>query len=99
MIYDKTSITGLMMDQHETHRLRNLFYKKIESAYYKPDYGLDWDLWFSDRFEVSTGSFLSYLGQEATKNGIVILDQNAFVQDFSLHVTFKLLSEKITLVN
>lgn len=98
MITKKNSFSGLMDQQHETHRLDNLFYKKVDSAYYLPDYGLDWDLWLSQRIEVSTGSWSSYFTQEATLNGIVILDQFAKIEDFSLKVTIQLLSEKVLLI-
>jgi hypothetical protein len=98
MINPKNSFTGLMNEQHETHRLNNLFFKKVDSAYYLPTYGLDWDLWLSQRIEVSTGSWSSYFTQEATLNGIVILDQFAKIEDFSLKVTIQLLSEKVLLI-
>jgi hypothetical protein len=99
MITKKNSFSGLMDQQHETHRLDNLFYKKVDSAYYLPDYGLDWDLWLSDRFEAPSGAWGSYFNHEATKNGIVILDQIIKIKDFSLNVTIQLLSEKVILIN
>lgn len=93
----KSSVTGLMTQQHETHRLENLFYKRVKSAYYLQDYGLDWDYWTNRKVELPVASFISYLSQRATLQSIVVLDMSYQLQDFTLDVTAKLLDEEIVL--
>lgn len=93
----KTSLTGLMTQQHEVHRFNNLYHKQKGSAYYLPDFGLDWSFFGTRQAEIPVGAFLSYLNQRATDNGIVVLDQSHEFKNFELHVTTKLLSEEITL--
>ena len=91
---DKTSVTGLMGQQHEVHRLENLFYKKKDSAYFLPDFGLEWDYFLSPKIEVSTSSFLSYMTQQATQNGIIITNINQNMAEFTLNLDVTLLSEE-----
>lgn len=94
---NKPSVTGLINQQHETHRLENLFHKQVGSAYYLPDYGLDWDFFQTKEVEIPVGSFLSYLNQKAMLQGIVVLDQVFEVNDFTLTIRNRLLSEETTL--
>ena len=91
----KKSITGLINQQHEVHRLENLFYKVVGSAYYLEDYGLDWGFFNNPKIEISTDSFLNYLVQEASKNGIICTEITSEVKDFTLNVRVKLLSEDV----
>lgn len=93
----KYSGTGLMNQQPEVHRLENLFYKQQGSAYYLPKYGLDWDFFLNSQSEIPIGSFLSYMNQRAFQQGIVILDEDFAVEDFTLGVRVKLLDEEMTL--
>lgn len=93
----KRSITGLMTQQHEVHRLENLYHKKKGSAHYLPDYGLDWDLFQTRQAEIPVGAFLSYLNQKATDQGIIVLEQGYEFRDFELYVRTRLLSEEVTL--
>lgn len=93
----KRSCTGLMNQQHEVHRLENLFHKEKGSAHYLPDYGLDWRFFGTRDAEIPVGAFLSYLNQKATDQGIVVLEQGYQIKDFSLHVRTRLLSEETTL--
>ena len=91
----KTSVTGLIDQQHEVHRLDNLFYKEIGSAYYLKDYGLEWRFFNSEKVDLPVNSFLSYLTQEATKHGIVITNIKSKVEDFTLNLRVKLLTEDV----
>lgn len=91
---DKKSLTGLMTQQHEVHRLENLFYKEVGSAYYLPLFGLEWAFFLSERVELPVNSFLSYLTQEATTHGIIITNIESNVSDFALNLNIKLLSEE-----
>ena len=91
----KRSTTGLMDKDHEVRRLENLFFKAKGSAYYFNRFGIDWDLFLSERVEISIASFLNYFTQEATKQGIVITDVSAKVENFTLILKATLLSEKI----
>jgi hypothetical protein len=93
----KPSVTGLMTFQHETKRVDNLFFKKKGSAYYLPEFGIDWDLWNSPRVEYSIDSFSANFTQEATRQGIVVVDVVSDIADFSLNVRVQLLSENVTL--
>lgn len=93
----KKSVTGLMNQQHEVHRLENLFHKQRGSSHYLPDFGLDWETFGTRDAEIPVGSFLSYLNQRATDNGIVVLEQGYEIKDFSLYVRTRLLSEETTL--
>lgn len=93
----KRSCTGLMSQQHEVHRLENLYHKKKGSAHYLPDYGLDWDFFQTRDAEIPVGAFLSYFNQKATDQGIVVLEQDYRIEGFELHVRTKLLSEEVTL--
>lgn len=90
----KQSVTGLMNQQHEVHRLENLFYKAVDSAYYFKNYGLDWSFFADPKIEVSTQSFIDYFTQEATKHGIIMTEVKSSIQDFTLHLRIKLLSEE-----
>lgn len=87
MSFEKPSVSGLMNQHHEISRFENLFFKKINTAYYNPKWGLDWDLFLSNRFDVSLGSFLSYVRQEAGKQGIVITEISAEIVNFTLELT------------
>lgn len=93
----KASVTGLMTQQHEVHRLENLFHKKTGSAYYAKDYGLDWAVFDDEQAEIPAGAFLSYLNQKSALQGIVVLNQSFGVKDFTLNITTRLLSEEATL--
>lgn len=91
---DKKSVTGLMNQAHEVQRLENLFYKKKDSAYFLPDYGLEWDYFLSEKIELPVNSFLSYMTQQATQNGIIITNIDQNVAEFSLNLDVTLLSEQ-----
>lgn len=91
---NRISVTGLINQQHEVQRLENLFYKKVDSAYYLKSYGLEWDFFLSDRAELPINGFLSYLTQEATKHGIVITDLKYSSEDFTFNLLAKLLTEE-----
>lgn len=91
---NKASVTGLMSQQHEVHRLENLFYKQKQSAYYLPDFGLEWDYFLSPKIEIPSSSFLSYMTQQATQNGIIISNINDTISEFTLNLDVTLLSEE-----
>jgi hypothetical protein len=94
----KPSITGLMNQQHEVHRLENLFYKKVNSAYYLPDYGLDWDFFVAQNVEIPVNSFISYLTQRAGRQGLIMLETASSIENFTFTLNTKLLGEEITLL-
>ena len=90
----KESVTGLINQDHEVHRLDNLFFKEVGSAYYLQDYGLEWSFFVSERIEVPVNSFLSYMTQQATQNGIIITDINQTFENFTLNLEIQLLTEE-----
>ena len=92
----KKSVTNLMNQQHEVHRLENLFFKQVESAYYFKNFGIDWNFFNDQNIEISVTSFVNYFTQEAIKHGIVITDIKANIKNFTLSLQIKLLSEEIT---
>ena len=81
---EKPSVSGLMTFTHEVERFENLFFKTINSAYYQPNAGLDWDFYLTSDYQIPLKSFLSYLVQEAGKYGIIIEDISASIKDFTL---------------
>ena len=87
---NKPSVSGLMSNDHEINRFENLFYKPVKSAYYFKEWGLDWSLFLSQGFDVPLTSFLSYVRQEATKQGIIIESINGTISDFTLTTTVKI---------
>jgi hypothetical protein len=94
----KPTLTGLMDQQHEVHRLENLFYKKIKSAYYLQDYGLDWNFFLSRDVEIPINSFVSYLTQRSGRQGLILLETTTQIEDFTFKMRAKLLGEEITLL-
>ena len=94
----KRSLTGLMTNQHEVNRLDNLFFKKIRSAYYLLDYGLDWDFFTNQKVEIPVESFLSYITQRSANQGIIVTNLDAEVSNFTFYLTAKLLAEDVTLI-
>jgi hypothetical protein len=86
MQYQKHSVTGLLSQGHEVTRFENLFYKAVGSAYYNLEWGLDWNLFLLQDFNISVDSFLSYVTQEATKRGIVIDKLDGGILDFRLQI-------------
>lgn len=93
----KYSGTGLMNQQPEVHRLENLFYKQQGSAFYLPSYGLDWDFFLNPQADIPAGAFISYLNQKAMAQGIVVLDHEVSLDNFTLNLRTQLLSEQATL--
>lgn len=81
---EKPSVSGLMTFTHEVERFENLFYKTINSAYYQPNAGLDWEFFLTADYQISLKSFLSYLVQEAGKYGIIVEDIDAKIENFTL---------------
>ena len=94
----KRSLTGLMTSQHEVNRLDNLFFKKIRSAYYLLDYGLDWDFFTNQKIEIPLNSFLSYMTQRSANQAIIVTNLDADVKNFSIYLTAKLLAEDVLLI-
>lgn len=92
----RPSITGLMNQQHEVHRLESLFYTQAENIYYQPTWGIDWNFFNNNQMEIPSGAVMSYINQKAMRHGIVILDIESQVQDFTMKTTVKLLDETIT---
>ena len=90
---NKPDKTGLINQDHEVHRLENLFYKRVGSAYYLPSYGLKWDEFLSPSFEVPLGSFTSHLTQQCSFHGIVVKDIQQNNQDFAARLRVILLDE------
>ena len=84
---EKPSVSGLMGMSHEVERFENLFYSTVNSHYYLSTWGLDWEFWLSQDYDLSVDSFLSYLSQEAAKRGIQIQEIKGEVIDFTLEIT------------
>lgn len=97
-VTNKPSCTGLMDHQHEVHRLENMFYSQEGSLHYLPGWGIDWSFFMNPSMEVPTGAFLSYMNQQAFRQGIAVLDVERLPSEFELSLRVKLLSEEITLV-
>lgn len=97
-VTNKPSHTGLMNQQHEVHRLENLFYTQEGAAHYLPGWGIDWSVFSSPNMEIPTGAFLSYMNQQAFAQGIAILEVARLPSQFELSLRVKLLSEELTLV-
>lgn len=93
----RQSVTGLINQQHEVHRLENLFYTQSENIYYQPTWGLNWKFFNNEQMEIPSGAVLSHINQKAMRHGIVVLDIDATVEDFTLKTVVKLLDETVTL--
>ena len=83
----KPSSTGLMSQSHEVSRFENLFFKKIDSAYYNLKWGLDWNFFLDSSYEIPLNSFGAYLVQQAMGHGIVVTGLHLAIADFTLTMT------------
>jgi hypothetical protein len=90
----KRSHSGLLTSQHEVNRLDNLFYKEIDSAFYLPDYGIEWFFFESPKVEISVDGFLNHLTRKATTMGIIFQSIEKTTSDFTLSLDITLLSEE-----
>jgi len=87
---EKPSVSGLMNQSHEINRFENLFFKQLGTAYYNQSWGLDWRLWLDTKYELSLGSFFSYVTQEAMKKGIVVTNIDGGIKEFTLQTKVKI---------
>ena len=78
---DKPSLSGWIEEEHEVERFYNLCKVQVESRQYFPEFGLDWDFFMSPQMTFSVGSFVSYMTQQAGKQGICALDIKAKIDD------------------
>lgn len=83
-ISEKPSVSGLMKQSHEVSRLENLFFKRVNSAYYFKEWGLDWEFFLGSKFELPIEAFTSYLTQDAMTHGILIQSIRLNIEDFTL---------------
>lgn len=92
---EKPSVSGLMDQSHEVSRFENLVMKSIDTAYYNPSWGLDWEFWLNDNNDYPLSSLASYVTQESMLKGIVVQDINLSIADFTLQ--YRVIIEGITL--
>ena len=83
---NKPSVSGLMSQSHEVSRFENIFKKSVNTAYYNQLWGLDWVLWLNSSFQLPLNSFISYLTQESAKQGIILTEVIAIIEDFTLNL-------------
>ena len=53
---------------------RNILSTQIGSLAYAPDFGIDYDLFFGDDYEIQTQTFQAYAISKLSENGINPLD-------------------------
>jgi hypothetical protein len=72
----KKSLSGFFDDKHEIARFYNLVKSQSGSKQYLSSWGLDWKTWMSPDINFSRGALSSAVIQQATVNGIVVLDMS-----------------------
>ncbi len=86
----RPSITRLFDQEREVTRFENLLFKRINTATFCAEWGLEWKAFDNDSFTVPVSSLLSNIQQESAARSIMIDSISADIKDFTLFISVKI---------